>query len=32
MAKKYQAPKATGQGLLVTKDFIYEGEFDDGFP
>lgn len=31
-AKKYQVPKATGNGLLVTKDFIYEGQFDDGYP
>ena len=30
--KKYEIPKATGKGLLVAKDFIYEGEFEDGYP
>jgi hypothetical protein len=24
-AKKYQIPRATGKGLLVTPEFIYEG-------
>lgn len=25
-------PKAKGRGMLVTKDFIYIGEFENGLP